>query len=551
MTNINNDLVDRINNQLSQYGNIRKSKCPPQLYEDIFNNTQFLPNTAKIKERVYCIQHNITSVVLCNYCNLYPVKFIGPLTGYRTYCSCVCSSNSINKQNKISQTNLIKYGTKAPAQNELVKQKTSVTIQERYGDNITCTQQLSKIKEKTKHTNQEKYGSNFYTNSIIGMKTITQAHLDHFNSIRFSQTDEFKEKIRQSSKILYNRNHPSQKHLSLDTIQKINDKDWLIDQHEHNSQAQIAKMLGVSPSLIQTKFAEFDIPTKSFSSSVGEQEIFSFIQANYNGKIVCRDRSIIYPLELDIYIPDLNIGIEYNGIYWHSENNGKDRKYHLNKFNQCRDKGVRLIQIYDIEWSNKTDIVKSRLLHSLNQSNRIFARKCNIVEVSQKQKRQFLNENHIQGDCSSNINIGLEYNNTLYSIMTFSSHRFGNSIQFELIRFASILNHSVIGGANKLFKHFVKTYHPTSIISYCDLRWGLGNVYNQLGMIQQQNTPPNYFYFKPNDTQLRSRQQFQKHKLINKLPHFDPTLSEWENMKFNGYYRIWNCGNAKFVFYPK
>jgi hypothetical protein len=91
-------------------------------------------------------------------------------------------------------------------------------------------------------------------------------------------------------------------------------------------------------------------------------------------------------------------------------------------------------------------------------------------------------------------------------------------------------------------------YNPVSVISYCDLRWGTGKLYTTLGMVECEYTRPSYFYFKPNNVQLMNRQRFQKHKLPKILDFFDTKLTEWDNMKLNGYYRIWDCGHAKFIY---
>lgn len=541
----NQSLLVRISNQPPP---IRKSKCP-KLYEEILEETKFLPKSAKIKERIYCIQHNVVIVHMCKHCNTSPVKFLGPSTGYRDYCSVKCSSNSTDKQAAIEATNLEKFGTKTPAQNKDVRLKTITTLETKYGAGITCTQQDNNIKQKSISTNIKKYGSNFFTDSIIGKEKINNAHLKNHGVIRFTQSDQYKLMIKDTCLERYNRDHHKQAHIDITNLQNLNNPDWLKNQHKvlQKTQSQIADELGVGPTLIGTKFREFGIEPLSFFQSTGEKSLTDFLESNYSGDIQLRNKTMISPYELDIWLPELNTAIEYNGIYWHSENNGKDRTYHLRKHELCKQKGIRLIQIYDIEWLYKQDISKSRLLHILGKSTKIFARCCVLKELTQKQKQEFLNNNHIQGDCYSTINVGLFYDDTLYSVMTFSKFRYGTKFQYEMIRFATLTNCVIVGGANKLFKYFIQTRVPTSIISYCDLRWGNGSVYRNLGMVQDIDTPPNYYYFKPNDKQLISRQQFQKHKLSNILQRFNPQLTEWENMKANGFYRIWNCGNAKFT----
>jgi hypothetical protein len=256
--------------------------------------------------------------------------------------------------------------------------------------------------------------------------------------------------------------------------------------------------------------------------------------------------------ELDIYIQSHNLAIEFNGIYWHSEAMGKCRSYHLNKTNECSGKNIQLLHIFENEWDNitKQEIWKSIINTKLNICNsKIFARKCTINEVDNKTAKQFLLNNHLQGHIPSSINIGLYYENELVSLMTFGKSRYNKSYQYELIRFCNKINTLVIGGASKIFKYFISNYTPLSLISYADLRYSTGAIYEKLGFTKLKSSTPNYFYFhKNNKLKLMSRLQFQKHKLQGKLETFDTELSEYQNMLNNGYDRIWDCGNGVYEY---
>jgi|TARA_R110000787_G_scaffold336_9_gene1314 hypothetical protein len=273
-----------------------------------------------------------------------------------------------------------------------------------------------------------------------------------------------------------------------------------------------------------------------------EMEVFEFI--NEESK-VSNTRKIIPPLELDIYIPNHSLAIEFNGIYWHSELSGKDKQYHLNKTKVCESKNIQLLHIFESEWKFKEDIWKSIINTKLGNNIRIYGRKCKIKEIDTSIKNEFLDYNHLQGQDKASIKLGLFHEEELVSVMTFCKSRFDKGYQWELSRFASKLNTSIIGGASKLLKYFTRNYKPESLISYANRRHSNGNLYKQLGFSFLRDSPPNYFYFKGSDCwDLKSRQQFQKHKLEDKLEEFDRNLSEWENMKINGYDRIWDCGNS-------
>jgi hypothetical protein len=161
-----------------------------------------------------------------------------------------------------------------------------------------------------------------------------------------------------------------------------------------------------------------------------------------------------------------------------------------------------------------------------------------------------LDENHIQGNTYSSVNIALFYQNKMVELITFGTPRFSKKYQYELVRLCSLQNHSIVGGVSKIFKYFVKKYNPNSVISYNDKRWGTGAVYSNLGFKFSHASSPNYWYFKSGDLTLHSRVKFQKHKLQSILNVYDSSLTEWENMIVNGYNRIWDCGNNIWEWYP-
>jgi hypothetical protein len=267
------------------------------------------------------------------------------------------------------------------------------------------------------------------------------------------------------------------------------------------------------------------------------------------------NRTVLNNKELDIYIPSKNLAIECNGLFWHGEVGGnKDKNYHLNKTMECESKDIRLVHIFEDEWIINKNIVKNRLSYMLNTNsiNSIFARNCDVKEISTNDKNVFLIENHLQGNDNSKIRLGLFYNNELIAVMTFGNKRiFMNSSstegEYELMRYAT--SKTVVGGAGKLLSYFIKTYNPTKIISYADRRWSYSksNLYERIGFKKISNGTPNYWYFGRDGNYRRfHRFGFAKHTLVKRLASFDPNLTEWENMKNNGWDRIWDCGSIKY-----
>ena len=282
-------------------------------------------------------------------------------------------------------------------------------------------------------------------------------------------------------------------------------------------------------------------PYHNLNNSINEHKIYEYIK-NIFPNAIANDRKILKGNELDIYIPEKNIAIEYDGLYWHSELK-KDKNYHLNKTLECEKNGIRLLHIFEDEWLYKSEIWKSILDNILGLTkNRIFARKCSIKEVSVEDTTAFLKQNHIQGWCPSQIKIGLYYNDELVSIMTFgkSRHFIGNSdTEYELLRFCNKLNTNVVGGASKLFKYFVNTYKPKSIVSYADRRWSVGNLYEKLGFDFIHFSKPNYYYII--GTLRKNRFNFRKSVLKKKYDCPD-NMSERDFCKQQKWYRIYDCG---------
>ena len=280
-----------------------------------------------------------------------------------------------------------------------------------------------------------------------------------------------------------------------------------------------------------------------------ETEFYEYISSIYDGEIIHGkgSRKIIPPYELDIYLPDLKLAFEYDGVYWHNDLIKEGRNYHLRKTEKCAESGIRLVHVFSSDWILNKNITKSRIKNLLGIYDRkIFARKCHVETVSNTLSREFQRANHLQGPINAKVNLGLFFNNELVALMTFGKCRFDKKHEWEMLRFCCKLGYHIPGAAGKLLKHFEKIYKPKSLVSYADRRWSQGELYNALGFEFVKNSPPNYWYFKTRTNILLSRINFQKHKLANVLDNYDPLKSEAKNMKANGYFRIFDCGNMVF-----
>jgi hypothetical protein len=278
------------------------------------------------------------------------------------------------------------------------------------------------------------------------------------------------------------------------------------------------------------------------SSSI-ELEVKKFL-GNLNIEYIHSDWNIITPQELDFYIPSHNLAIEFDGIYWHSELQGKGKDYHLSKTEKCLNKNINLLHIFENEWVDpvKQSIWKSIIKDRLGLNEKIYANECVLKQVSKSEEEQFLEENHLQGYIDSQVAFGLYYKDKLVSLMSFGKSNFSFDVEWELLRFANKQNIDVVDGELKLFKHFRSNFEG-GVVSYSDRRYSIDSIYKELGFQFLYNSEPNYFYFK-NSGILESSQKYIEHNLPNLLEKFDPNLTEYENMVNNGYNRIWDCGSS-------
>lgn len=331
-------------------------------------------------------------------------------------------------------------------------------------------------------------------------------------------------------------------------VNKLNDKKWLEKQHGclKKPQLQIATELGLcnntptNSGQISRAFKRLGINVIQHKSSIAEREIASFV-AEFS-LIQPNIKNIIHPYEIDIYIPSHRLAIEYCGLYWHSEGSGKGRSYHQNKMVACNNQNIRLITIFEDEWIHSKDLVKEKLrsILGLSTTPKISARQCDIRTVSKKLKKQFFDAHHIQGDGPGSITYGLFYTDELVSAMTFIKT---TNNEYYLNRYATSC--VVRGGFSRLVKHFTTRQQWSTIISFADLRWSEGRVYQNNKFALESILPPDYSYISK-DRRIHKFNYRRKHlpKLLNT---FDPLLSEWENCKANGVDRIWDCGKHRYV----
>lgn len=287
-----------------------------------------------------------------------------------------------------------------------------------------------------------------------------------------------------------------------------------------------------------------------------EKEIRDFIE---NRGIKCKtDRRILNGKEIDIYIPEKKIGIEYNGNKWHTEWFGKkDRYYHVSKMETCEEQGIKLITIFEDEFILHKEIVLNKICHLLKlgteSKQKVYGRNCIIKIIGRQEAEGFLNKNHIQGFVCSSVYLGAYLKENLVGVMTFIKRQ---NNEWELTRFASDINCICCGIGGKLFKFFIKHYNFKEIKSFADRRWIIdyeNNIYVKLGFSLDSFTKPNYTYY--NNAVDRYKRfhkfNFRKERLIKRHAELDTNMPETEMVKKLGFDRIWECGLIKYIYKNK
>lgn len=550
-----------------------------------------------LSEKIYYFVNRINHVLLCN-CGG-KLSFIGFKNGYRKTCG---KKECFVKQRKI--TNLEKLGVDNPKKSKDIIEKEKLRIKEKWGEHYMLNKDVkykfnktmlekwgvewaqqsdeiknkskkrfkenpnkeeiikrrvisfkknysSKIEEKKKNTIIKNWGSiesyYKYLNECIREKSIKKYGVEHH----------LKSNEVVSKRIATYRNNITNKIISslpnnisyVERYDNTNFTDMIIELrcNDCKSNFKINRQYLWHRIDNNKNICLLCNPILHGKSNM-ELDVLNFIKENYKGEILSNKKAI-NNLELDIFLPEISIGIEFNGLYWHSDE-FKDKNYHYNKYKICSQNNIDLVSIWEDDWIFKKEIVQSIILNKIGRNKKIIgARKCEVKEVNNNLCRRFLNENHLQGFVGSAVKIGLFYHDELVSLMTFGNLRktmnqVSKDGTYELLRFCSKLNTTVSGGASKLLSYFLNNFKVDEIITYSKNDISNGNLYKKLGFEFQHETSPGYYWI-INDVR-QNRFNWRKDKLV-KLG-YDENMTEIEIMKSIGYNRIFDCGNKKWVY---
>lgn len=425
--------------------------------------------------------------------------------------------------------------TKNQKQKSLTRKQTNL---KKYG--VENSYQRNEIKEKIKQTKLERYGSEVYNNSEKQKQTM----LDIYNVKCGYNLPEVQNKIREKfGGMGWSSNKIKEK--IKQTCQERYSSDWYIT-------SDVAQEKRKTSSNIISK------PNKLFADLLAKEGIETEFEFRYNKEY-----------SFDLHILNTNILIEINPTYTHNSTIGAfffgeeqkeplDKNYHYNKCLSAINNGYQLISVFD--WMNLDKVIDIIKAKTKKLNNRIFANKCKIKEISQKEANQFLDLYHIQGRTNhQTVCIGLYYNNELVQIQTFGKPRYNKLVEYEAIRLATKFDTYIIGGVSKGFNYFIKKYNPKSIISYNSLNISVGSTDSLQGFKFYRYSKSQGIFV---NTLNNDNPEFIRYNtLINKgidrilnkpssnFPDYNGTYetsNEYLLIK-EGYVKVYDCGNVSFI----
>ena len=519
--------------------------------DDIIRATSFLDeevSVQKMSQRLFCLYSNITEIPKCPECGsnlVYTPKKKhkdNPYSGWSVFCSVGCSKQSSLRVERQQAGMMKNHGVRGSFASEELREKSRTKFKERTG--YDHPMRSPEHKNKMKDSMLFLYGG--YTFSSKPLSEASQQTMQLLYGTPYPQQNESIRKKTVAGNIdRYGVGHHNQKHYRLDTRIILSNKDVLEELYIKNGVENTANLLGVSSTTVHDTIAAYGIEILHDGRSFIEKDFCSFFDS-LGVEYETSNRTILGGRELDVYLPDHNLAFEFNGLYWHSSLK-VPRNYHQKKSFDCLNKNIRLIHIWQDDWKYKRNIVENLIRSKLKMScsKHIYARNTTIKPVDSKLANKFMENNHIQGKSGGSVRYGLFHEGCLVALLIMK--RTKEMGVYNLVRYAT--SNTIVGGFSKLLKHFKKNHEWKKIITFADWDISDGDLYKKTGFTFEHITDPPLQYVDINKGAKVRREGFMKHKLVNKLENFDPTLTEKENMENHGYLSIYTSGLLKFVMY--
>lgn len=479
-----------------------------------------------LKESLYRLRNGIEICPVCPVCGK-PVRFDTGNKMYPKWCSPKCRNNdpSVKEKNSAGVSAALRMAYSEHGGD--IKAKRAVILGERYGAVTSSPFSAESVRKKAERTMIERHG-------VANAFQMPDHRASAVSSVRKNSVDMWKDRgldieYTDNDTVIIKNGCPVHGDIELD-VKTFNNR----------TKPERINVSSVCPVCN---------PLDSYSGP--EIEIKNNLDL-FGIEYVMNDRSIIKPYELDFYIPDKKIAVEFNGVYFHSDRSGKPIDYHKMKSDMCAAKGIELIHIWENEWSSKKSLIFSMLRYKLGIHTAVaYARNCVVRNISAAESRRFFECNHLQGNVGASYRYGLFYDGNLVAAMTFGPTRRmlgADGKDCELYRFCVMNGVSVPGGASKLFAAALPDLRFAGfrkIITYARRDWSSGNLYKKLGFTFIQYTSPGYFWADGRGTTL-SRYSCRKDLLVK--AGADPNMTETEIMTARGFYKCHDSGNMKFEY---
>jgi hypothetical protein len=506
-------------------------------------------------------------------------------------------------QEKTKVTNQERYGTDYQVGSSQTRDKIKQTFQERYGEEHICAFTVPEVKAKIQKTLQHRYNTLYPAATREIKKKIQETMLRLYGVTNPSQSPILRAKAQQTSQKHYGILNPRwapevqqkvkntlmqshavmhpmqspviaqratlsrlQKKYSAETLQKLVNPDFWQQEYVTSNKPlyQIALELGSSPSTVGRYMAQvaphIEVRENTQMHSFQEKVLQEWLEAELDlsffpttlkqiMKDQGQDRDVNSRYTLDLYLPDKNLAIEYNGLYWHSTDFHPDPLYHLKKTEACEALGIRLIHIWEDDWNLHRDIMESKLKSILGQTQaqRLHARQLTVVVPTAQQKRDFYDAHHIKGDGVGSVNYALQIPETGQLVAMFTVKRTTDPNVMDLNRFAVDTEFHIPGAFSKLLKHYEREATRThTLITYADRCWSQGNVYLKNGFTLTHTSPPAFHGVEFGER--ISRRAYTHERLAKRFPQtYDPNLTQLENLALAGIPVVYDCGNYAFT----
>lgn len=487
------------------------------------------------------------------------------------------------REKRVKQTNLEKFGTEYASQNDKIKNKIRDTMIKRYGSYYTNREKQRKTMmdnydkyyvnpEKAKKTNLERYGVENVAQNEKTKEKIMNTNLERYNvksplqnkeilnkmiknnieKYGVSSTlmlDEAKEKARKTNLEKYGNEVPIRSEIIKNKIRKTNMKKYGVDNPTKNRE--------VIEKVMKTNLEKYGVPYYCMTKKCRDGTT-AISNVNLYFEKLLNKNNILHKLEFpldnrsyDFHILNTNILVEinpspYHNSTWHPYNKIKAKDYHYNKTITAKENNYQCIHIWDWDDLNK-------VINILKPKTTLYSRKLKVREVSKEDTKDFLNMYHLQSSCNGQIvRLGLYQNSQLVEIMTFGKPRYNKNYEWELLRLCTKSKYKVVGGAEKLFKYFIKNYNPSSIISYCDNSKFTGNVYERLGFkLLDYGKPRRHWYNIETDKHITDNLLKQRgfDQLLGKeYGTYGKGTSNEQLMREHGFLEIYDCGQSTWIY---